>query len=241
MEKIEPKQVVERVDDLFLRHRISPSRIERAWIHGEAFATCDRRPRFGVTLTVLGSTEDAATLLEELVAEAAFDRVRLDAGIAIPAGYELGAGAPWDWMITMTPVPEPVGVDVLDPEVDAPAINKLLDADNSDAHGRPDDEDVPTWVGVRDGDELVAVGALELTEDGSGHLRSVTTRADARGRGLGEGVSARLTNLALEGASGVATLGVFCNNHPARRVYDRLGYRLDRTLQAGTLTRTSSA
>jgi ribosomal protein S18 acetylase RimI-like enzyme len=225
-----------RVEDPFLRHRVSPARIERAWINGRAFAVCDRRPRFGVTLTVLGDAGDGGDLLEALAGDARYDRVRLDAEIPMPARYRMVSGALWDWMLTDAPVEEPDAVDVLDPVADAPAINALLDAANADAHGRPDDDDVPTWVGVHDGDDLVAVGALELTEDGSGHLRSVTTREDTRGRGLGHAVSARLTNLAIGGASGVATLGVYCDNHVARRIYERLGYRLDRTFRAGTLT-----
>jgi ribosomal protein S18 acetylase RimI-like enzyme len=179
---------------------------------------------------------DAGDLLEVLAGEARFDRVRLDAEILLPEGYRMVSGALWDWMLTDGTVEETGSVDMLDPVADAPAINALLDAANADAHGRPDDDDVPTWVGVRDGDDLVAVGALELTEDGSGHLRSVTTREDTRGRGLGHAVSARLTNLAVGGTSGVATLGVYCDNHVARRMYERLGYRLDRTFRAGTLT-----
>lgn len=237
IEEVDATDLLQRVDDPFLRHRVSPSRIERAWISGGAFALCDRRPRFGVTLTVLGDAGDGGDLLERLAGEATFDRVRLDADVPLPAGCRLASGARWDWMLTDDPATESGAVDMLDPVVDAPAINKLLDSANADAHGRPDDGDVPTWVGVRDGVELVAVGALELTDDGSGHLRSVTTREDARGRGLGRAVSARLTNIAVSGASGVATLGVFCDNHVARRIYERLGYRLDRTFRAGTLTR----
>jgi ribosomal protein S18 acetylase RimI-like enzyme len=236
-EEIDPARLPERVDDLFVRHRISASLIERAWLRGGAVATVDRRARYGATLTVVGEPDDASALLGELAGETSSERVRLDARIGLPPRCHLLTPGPWDWMLIKHPVPEPDGVHLLDRDRDGPAINKLLDADNPEGHGRPDDADVPTWAGVWNRDALIATGALEVTEDDSGHLRSVTTRSDQRGRGLGAAVSARLTNLALGGASGVATLGVYCDNHPARRVYERLGYRTDRTFVAGRLVR----
>jgi len=235
MEELEPGLLLARVDDLFLRHRMDPRAISRAWLHGGSFATVDRRSRYGTTLTVLGDPDDGAELLYALAERVSVDRVRLGADIVTSDDCRFVQLAQWDWMLTRRPAPEPEGVDVLDVRSaqDRAAINALLDSDNPDAHGRPGDTEVAAWAGIWDGSELAAVGALERTGDGSGHLRSVTTRRDVRGRGRGGGVSALLTNMALDGASRVASLGVFCDNDAARRVYQRLGYRVERTLKAG--------
>jgi ribosomal protein S18 acetylase RimI-like enzyme len=237
MEEVAPGELFEASDDLFLRHRMDPVMLRRAWVRGAAIAALEVHPRYGETLTVLGSVEEASHLLGVLSERIRVHRVRLGADIPTPDGLALRTRAVWDWMTTDRRAPEPPDVEALDRRADGPEIHALLDADNPEAHGRPDDPRMSTWVGVRDGCGLVAAGALEWTGPGgrSGHLRAVTTRRSARGRGLGTAVSARLTNVALDGPAGFASLGVYRDNHAARAVYERLGYRRDRTLCAGTV------
>ena len=54
-----------------------------------------------------------------------------------------------------------------------------------------------------------------------------------RGRRLGTTLSAALTRHALQHGSGVATLGVYVDNLPAVRIYERLGYRVVHTFTSG--------
>lgn len=78
---------------------------------------------------------------------------------------------------------------------------------------------------VRVDGEPAAV-AKRTTFDGASYLSSIGTRPRYRGRGLGSLVTAAITRDALEAASRTIYLGVFTLNVIARRMYERLGYRV---------------
>ncbi len=132
---------------------------------------------------------------------------------------------------TAPPVPS-FPVEEID---DADEVNALLDAFAPDAHARPGSPRVETWLGVREAGVLLAVGALARQHDRTGHLRAVTVAPEARGRGIGRELSAALTHRALDGGSGVATLGVYVDNLPAVAVYRRLGYDVIHTFASGPI------
>ena len=84
-------------------------------------------------------------------------------------------------------------------------------------------------------DRLVAAGALNRQHDGTGQLRGITVLPSEERRGLGRLVSTALTRRALAGASGTASLGVYTDNAPAIRLYERLGYRTVHTFRSAVL------
>jgi GNAT superfamily N-acetyltransferase len=71
--------------------------------------------------------------------------------------------------------------------------------------------------------EAAAVGK-RTTFDGASYLSSIGTRAEFRGRGLGRLVTETLVRDAVAEGSRWTHLGVFAENHAARRLYERLGF-----------------
>lgn len=76
---------------------------------------------------------------------------------------------------------------------------------------------------VRVGGEPAAV-AKRATFDGATYLSSIGTRPRFRGRGLGALATALAVEDGLAAGSRWTYLGVFTENHAARRVYERLGF-----------------
>ncbi|WP_282797288.1 GNAT family N-acetyltransferase [Streptomyces sp. CC224B] len=100
-------------------------------------------------------------------------------------------------------------------------------AEHSPHHSTgPGSADVRLWAGIRDAHgRLVACGALSrLRDSGTPLMASVATDAAQRGQGLGAALTAWLTRYAVR-TYGVCTLWQLADNVPARRLYDRLGYR----------------
>jgi len=235
--EIAPRDLFALTGDLYLRHRLDLDSLTRAWVCGDAFAVYGARHRQpGTNLTVLGPPDDAEPLLASLV-ELRPDQLGLDVHSEdrLPAGWTLHPAIRWHWMLTSTPVASPTSVTPLGAR-DTAAIDGVLDAAYPGAFRRPGEPGVDYWAGIRSADgRLVAVGALERTGGGTAYLRAVTALPTHRGRGLGAAVSAHLTNVALTWPNGVATLAVTTDNHPARRIYEALGYRTIRTLVGGRL------
>jgi predicted GNAT family acetyltransferase len=103
--------------------------------------------------------------------------------------------------------------------------------------GRPG---VERWVGLREGGELVAVGANAPISAPVPHLASIATLPALRGRGLGAAVTAALTRSLLAEGHSVVTLGMYSDNPVARRVYERLGFRCDHRFSSRTLAPAAS-
>ncbi|MEV1331433.1 GNAT family N-acetyltransferase [Micromonospora costi] len=85
--------------------------------------------------------------------------------------------------------------------------------------------DTGQYVGVRDGDALVAVAGVHVWSPAYGvaALGNVTTHPRVRGRGLGAAVVAALCHRLRETVAHV-TLNVRADNGPAVRLYERLGF-----------------
>ena len=200
------------------------------------------RPIARETVTVLtgfGPAADQVRLLAELAGE--IDpprRLTLTAPAdVVPDRWRLEDVKHWHWMLTSTQpverVPDAVVVD------DPTEIDALLDVAAPDSHARPGTPGIEAWLGLREGDALVAVGAVIRNPDGSGHLRAVTVAPDARGRGLGRSLSVALTRQALRGP-GIASLGVYADNEPALRIYRGLGYEVVHEFTSGRVSSSSS-
>lgn len=84
------------------------------------------------------------------------------------------------------------------------------------------------YWGVREGGHLVAVAGTHLcsqTRRAAG-VGNVYVRRDRRGSGLGRAVASAVTEDLLRREIETIVLNVEHSNQPARRVYERLGYRL---------------
>ncbi|MEV4712007.1 GNAT family N-acetyltransferase [Micromonospora sp. NPDC049374] len=85
--------------------------------------------------------------------------------------------------------------------------------------------DTGRYVGVREGDRLVAVAGVHVVSPAHrvAAVGNVTTRPGWRGRGLGAAVMARLCGLLATEVDHV-TLNVAATNSAAVRLYERLGF-----------------
>jgi RimJ/RimL family protein N-acetyltransferase len=79
-------------------------------------------------------------------------------------------------------------------------------------------------MGAFEEDALQALGSTAMTLPEVWGLIAIETRPEARGRGFATQVTSALTQFALE-QTPVVTLTMVTDNTPARKVYERLGYR----------------
>ena len=85
------------------------------------------------------------------------------------------------------------------------------------------------YVGVHDGDRLVAMAGRRLSFPGRTEVSAVCTHPDARGRGLGAAVTHQVA-AGIDADGDRALLHVAEDNHGARRLYERLGFTVRRAL-----------
>jgi GNAT superfamily N-acetyltransferase len=215
----------------FVRYDVPTAMDSPGWSLGRAVAVPRRTHTRRLGLLVLGPPEDSGALVGALVGGGLLPHglrgVTVTRGSLGAVARHLPAGerSEWEWMCTSTP-PEPVGTEgalTALSAADLPAITALLEVANPGTDARPFQHPGQTWVGVRDGDRLVACGVQEPGLSGHPLLSGITVHPDARGRGLGLAVTARLTRDAVRRV-GVCTLGMYSHNDVARRVYLGLGY-----------------
>lgn len=136
----------------------------------------------------------------------------------------------WDWMVCDVPPPPQPGeerVRALSNAAERAEVAALLDvAYPSDMTASADRADRRLW-GWRDDDgTLVGVaGALPLAPAGPVRLGGIATHPLARRRGIASALTAVVTRLALLDAPWVS-LAIRADNHAARAVYLRLGFRV---------------
>mgnify|MGYP001400178144 CR=1 FL=1 len=98
---------------------------------------------------------------------------------------------------------------------------------------------LPLWLkgaraffGVFDGDELVSVGSSMVNLPEIWTLVSIETHETHRGKGLATEVTSSLVERAFQETQTVS-LSVVCDNVPAIRVYEKLGFeKIDRCVWA---------
>lgn len=86
-------------------------------------------------------------------------------------------------------------------------------------------ESVRRWVGVTDGDRLLAVGGESEIAGGTPHLVSICTAPPERGRGLGRSVTASLVLGVFARGESLVCLEMYAGNAPAAALYRSLGFR----------------
>ena len=94
---------------------------------------------------------------------------------------------------------------------------------------RPRTIELGDYHGVFDGERLVAMAGERQKVPGATEVSAVCTHPDARRRGLGAGVTARVVQGILE--RGETPFLHHSEENPARTVYEALGFRLRRTVQ----------
>jgi ribosomal protein S18 acetylase RimI-like enzyme len=200
--------------------------------------------RPGRVVTAVGEPVRVAALLGTVTPRDTVRGVAVTRGTGalagdILSGWGLGPATTWDRMATETApeVPDVDGIVVarLDLDRDADEMAETLAEANPDTrrglrgpHARR-----ARWYGVRTTAEragrpagvLVAVGSATPVPGGAVHLGSIGTLPAFRGRGYAGALTARMT---ADGVAecGLATLGLYDDNHAARRVYERLGFVL---------------
>ena len=215
----------------FVRHDIPDPLEGTAHALGAAVAVPRRTHTRGLGLLLMGPPDETARLLDVLLADdllpASMASVTVERGSldAAAARLPLGGGNDWEWMCATAPPPEVPAESRLEEltAADEPAIRALLEAANPTTDARPFEHPGQHWVGVREGDGLLACGVREPGVSRTPVLAGITVAARARGTGLGLAVTARLTREAVA-ESGVCTLGMYSHNTVARRVYRGLGY-----------------
>ncbi|MDP9181469.1 MAG: GNAT family N-acetyltransferase [Actinomycetota bacterium] len=222
--------------DPYVRGRLSRTDVEGWAGHGAVawrFRYTDDRAAYVMTH---GAPGDVALLLEALLPEVRDGQeVTVPRGTAalLPAWVGLD-GVEWDFRWTTTPPPrQPLEAEVRDATDDE--VTGLLVVANPEASARPGDARVRRWVGIRHPSGQLLACAADTTEaTGVGHLSSIATHPEYRGRGLATAVtSALIGDLFSEGCD-VVTLGLYASNPAGRALYDRLGM-LDRGFTSGKL------
>ncbi len=153
----------------------------------------------------------------------------------LPAWGGMSGSTDWDFRWLDAPPPVQPGEERVVPVDDDTAVKEPRAASSPTASAHPGDAAVRRWVGVLDGDELVACAADTSGSTGVGHLSSIAVRPDRRGSGLGKAVTAALTRQLFEDGCDVVTLGMYAVNGTGRRLYDALGYRDEHRFTSGPL------
>ena len=84
----------------------------------------------------------------------------------------------------------------------------------------------PFWVWTDRDDVIQAMAGLKAMPDGMAYLNRVATAPSIRGKGLSARLMAELIAIARTRGDTAMSLWVYGSNTIARRVYDRLGFRV---------------
>ncbi|WP_053208105.1 GNAT family N-acetyltransferase [Jiangella muralis] len=205
---------------------------QRAWSLGGA-AGWTVQGRRGPALAAVGSAVEAGRLVTAVLELVPVPRVSIPVDAVPYVGAALGEGNDWDWFWTTdapTPRPGEQAVRPLGPADDAD-LRELLRVSSPRTSAQPGDPNhVRTWFGLRDASgALVACAAKRDQAPGVWHLQAIATHPAHRGRGYGADVTAAVTRAGLVAGARAVTLGMYADNDVARRMYERLGFRVGQT------------
>ncbi|MFI1919308.1 GNAT family N-acetyltransferase [Nocardia sp. NPDC020380] len=229
--------------DHLLSSSIEPHEHTVAWASTDgsvAFGGSDEGPGLVDWLTVIGPGAS------ELLLYALAELPSRPEGISVPRGTDLGGirlgeYEQWDQMVrgsevgtlALVPGEERVVAMTTSPAGDGEII-ELLTRANPTHSVHPGDAGIEVWARVRDSaGVLVGCGAYCRRIGGAGWLGSVATLPSARGQSIGVAVSAWLTRRSLAARDQLCALHHWHPNHPARRIYRRLGYTTTHRMMSG--------
>jgi ribosomal protein S18 acetylase RimI-like enzyme len=152
--------------------------------------------------------------------------------VVVPRGTPLPMFQPVGWHFRAAygaPRPRPAEATVAWCD-DEDAITGLLKLVSPGTSAWPGDAKVRRWAGVREDGRLVACLADTTAVAGVGHISAIAVHTEARGRALGPSITAWAMRRMFEEGCDVVTLGVYSDNDVALRMYDRLGFTVDRAM-----------
>lgn len=211
----------------------------RGWMSGRAVAWLSVDPERSVSyLSALGPPREVGALLADVLGELPpRQRVTLPRGTPrhLPAWVAVDPSTDWDLRWLPAPPPVQPGEERVVPVSDDDAIRTLLAESSPTASAQPGDAAVRRWVGISDGDRLVACAADTSAATGVGHLSSIAVHPSARGQRLGAAVTAALTRMLFDDGCDIVTLGMYADNGYGRAMYDGLGFADTHPFTSGPL------
>jgi len=111
-------------------------------------------------------------------------------------------------------------------DADENEIKELLEKHAPNSSVWPGNQEVLFWGNIREAGQLIATGALVRWRTGQVMFASIATHSDYRGKGYAYRlVTQMLASVAKKGVTHVG-LGVFAENIPAKRAYEKVGFAL---------------
>jgi ribosomal protein S18 acetylase RimI-like enzyme len=220
-----------RPDDPFVRWQVDPAVIGSVMCDGDhvvwtrpdrrglqrwATALGDDPARISILLSVLADVEPfiGITVPDDLLD-------RLDSRWQAPETGHWSfwlMGRPDDLSQAQAAAEHAVLLDLSDPRIDGVLVH------STSAHIYGGDPRIQRWAGVEAHGNLLAVAAQTREASGAGHLVSVCSLPEQRGRGLARSVCARLMVEAFNEGSPVVFLEMLADNERARSLYQSLGF-----------------
>ncbi len=225
-------------DHPVVRWDLSADSFTQAWAFGAAVAWIADGMR-GRSLVAIGEPVDAGHLARSVLVDAASGAPQGLVSVSLPRGtldtvrLPVGEGADWDYYWTQAPPQTRTGEERVDDlDISDPGAREDLDdlvrVSSPRASAQPGDQRVKRWMAIRDAStgQLIACAAHAERLPGVPILKTIATHPERRGEGLGADVTAAITRRAFADGAEVVTLGMYADNAPARRVYERLGFTL---------------
>lgn len=221
-----------RPDDPFLRYCLDDAQVLDYLIDDDlvAFIRPGRRAA-ECWVSALGDDPARVTqLVDELAERHRVDGIHVHDHVypLLPERLRIADPGHWSiWVITPAAASPRLsdwstGTEELDP-FDA-RIDPLL-AHSESAYLMSGHPAIGRWVGVTEGDRLVAVGAQTVIADGVPHLVSICTDPGARDRGHGRAVTAALLSAAFARGAPEAYLEMYAGNAAAAALYRSVGFQ----------------
>jgi GNAT superfamily N-acetyltransferase len=111
-------------------------------------------------------------------------------------------------------------------DADENEIKELLEKHAPNSSVWPGNQEILFWGNIREAEQLIATGALVRWRTGQVMFASIATHSDYRGKGYAYRlVTQMLASVAKKGVTHVG-LGVFAENIPAKRAYEKVGFAL---------------
>jgi ribosomal protein S18 acetylase RimI-like enzyme len=165
------------------------------------------------------------------------DQVPEGIRVSVPRGTPLPLSQRSDWHFRAAytePPAQPAETAVRWSEDDE-AIAELLMLASPGTSAWPGDAKVRRWAEIREDGRLVACLADTTAVAGVGHLSAIAVHTGVRGRALGPSITAWAMRRVFAEGCDVVTLGVYADNTTGLRMYDRLGFTVDRAMTSGVL------
>lgn len=233
----------------YVRYSVDPNALAAVWVDESSSAAAwitthhfAGRP----WLVLLGEPAPAAHLIEEIRAQHPddFGGLTHETATTVPANLIFENTWDWDWFSTASPVPQRddpgVSIDWAEESV-FDDLRAVLHAASDWRSVEPGEERAERWAALRleaepnQAAQIVSCLAVTRTGPNTPSLASVATHPDYRGRRFARDLTAWTTNRLLDEGAPVVTLGMYSDNHTARKVYDALGYQVGHRFRSGRL------